>query len=204
MLSKYETKLLSDEEPEFNRESGYIFMLLGACAMSLGCTIPMRFRTTMQKVFMCVGMPADGIKQLDKALNGPIAYKNGEAYHFDSLGLIDTMNSMKMENKENMTPSPSPSPKFINVHGPGTMFYNPPMGSKKGLNELKAAFAEEKYGQDVCGGCGAKEGKDGADLLYCAKCKSRKYCGKDCQAEHWKFHKTVCKVSSSGKENVKS
>lgn len=52
-----------------------------------------------------------------------------------------------------------------------------------------------KYGVEVCGACGGKEGKEGAVLLQCAKCKGQKYCSKECQKEDWKRHKSGCVAS---------
>ncbi len=31
-------------------------------------------------------------------------------------------------------------------------------------------------------------------LLTCSVCKREKYCSKECQAAHWKVHKSLCKV----------
>ena len=82
------------------------------------------------------------------------------------------------------------------------MFDCAPKGSTSGLNELKAKFAEGKHSIDACGGCGAKKGEDDAALLACGKCKKRQYCGKECQAKHWKLHKKVCEAPNGGKENA--
>lgn len=63
MLDKYESKLLSNSKKEQHkammemREPGYIFMILGARAMTCGCKIPKTYKTTMQKVYMCVDLP---------------------------------------------------------------------------------------------------------------------------------------------------
>lgn len=57
MLDKYEARLLSEENSDPFRAPGYIFMLLGACAIGLGCPIPKTYKTTMQKVYMCVDLP---------------------------------------------------------------------------------------------------------------------------------------------------
>lgn len=63
MLDKYESMLLSNSKKEQHkammemREPGYIFMILGACAMTCGCKIPKTYKTTMQKVYTCVDLP---------------------------------------------------------------------------------------------------------------------------------------------------
>jgi hypothetical protein len=37
-----------------------------------------------------------------------------------------------------------------------------------------------------CGNCAAPEGKNGVTLKPCPKCKLTSYCGRACQAAHWK------------------
>ena len=92
-----------------------------------------------------------------------------------------------------------------NTPGPGTMFYNPPKGSTKGLKELKVNFFEHRHSAEACGECGAVEGKDGNAFLDCGGCFSRKYCSKECQKAHWAAaHKEFCKKSAKAKqESVK-
>lgn len=194
MLEKYETKLLSGDPGEFLREPGYIFMLLGACAMTLGCKIPATFRHTMEQVYMCVGLPSEGVKQMERALKGPDAYEDGVPYDFASPGLIETAN---LKHSLQTGPPPSGAPWHgLNVHGPGTMFYQPPKGDTSGLRKLKARYEakinDEKYGADVCGGCGAEDGEKGVHLRNCARCMGRKYCSKECQKKQWPLHKEVC------------
>lgn len=48
------------------------------------------------------------------------------------------------------------------------------------------------YDGKSCMSCG--KGRDGepVDLSCCSRCKTVKYCGKDCQRLHWKFHKITC------------
>ena len=42
-------------------------------------------------------------------------------------------------------------------------------------------------------------------IMRCSRCKLVFYCGRDCQAAHWKSHKTVCKdVLVDEKENYPS
>lgn len=38
----------------------------------------------------------------------------------------------------------------------------------------------------------AKCGKGGEKLLSCSRCKKLRYCGTECQREHWKVHKLNC------------
>jgi len=41
-------------------------------------------------------------------------------------------------------------------------------------------------------------------LSMCGYCKSVRYCGTDCQEEHWKSHKNVCENMKDEKENKKN
>ena len=133
---------------------------------------------------------------MKKALNGPSGFKDGEPYDFKSQGLLEKMNAPH----HNRLPNPF-GLYGMNVWGPGTMFYNPPKGSTQGLEELKKAKANEsKFDEDVCGGCGAKEKQGGGPLQECAKCKTRKYCSKECQKKQWHFHQRVCEALGHGKE----
>jgi len=43
-----------------------------------------------------------------------------------------------------------------------------------------------------CAGCGAGTGRDGEALLRCSGCKRKQYCGRECQKQHWKKHKSHC------------
>lgn len=54
---------------------------------------------------------------------------------------------------------------------------------------------KQEWPDDVCGGCGAKQRRDGEELDECSKCHKRRYCSRQCQKDDWKTHKTVCKVA---------
>lgn len=41
----------------------------------------------------------------------------------------------------------------------------------------------------ICATCG----KEGEKLPKCERCRSVRYCGRSCQAQHWPTHKLVCK-----------
>ena len=47
----------------------------------------------------------------------------------------------------------------------------------------------------TCVNCGAAEMTDSVALKPCSRCKAVVYCGKACQAQHWKLggHRSVCK-----------
>lgn len=46
--------------------------------------------------------------------------------------------------------------------------------------------------EDKCGNCGAT----GVKLMNCTRCRSDKYCSKECQRAAWPKHKQVCKIIS--------
>lgn len=71
--------------------SVYILRIIGACAMSLGCTLASSFISLLKKKYTSAGLMDDAKNQMKKALFGPDGYWNGIPYEFGSLGLIDTM-----------------------------------------------------------------------------------------------------------------
>lgn len=155
----------------------YEFVLLGACAMTLGCKIPDDFKELLIEKYRSTELQRDSLHGMQLALgDGPERYK-GTPYDFGSKGLIETANSRDPAEDIN-----SNMPYIgLNVPAPFGLFSSP-----KGV-PLK------EYPVGVCGGCGAKDRLDGEPLLSCGKCKTKKYCGKVCQQAHFKQHKRVCK-----------
>jgi hypothetical protein len=51
----------------------------------------------------------------------------------------------------------------------------------------------------VCASCGAPGDSipDGVKLKPCSVCKTAKYCGRECQVEHWKKHKPDCRAPTA-------
>lgn len=63
----------------------YFFVLLGACAMSLGCRLPDAYKAALRNKFRNAGLMRDALTQMDTALNDPErGYKNGKPYDFGS------------------------------------------------------------------------------------------------------------------------
>ncbi len=56
----------------------------------------------------------------------------------------------------------------------------------KDNNPATKALPDEKY----CECCG----KEDDDCLLCVGCRRVRYCGKECQAEHWNIHREHCKL----------
>ena len=45
-----------------------------------------------------------------------------------------------------------------------------------------------------------KEGTKDKPMKHCSKCKITKYCSRECQSAHWKYHKVVCNAEKDLKE----
>ncbi|KAL1597178.1 hypothetical protein SLS60_008760 [Paraconiothyrium brasiliense] len=187
LITKKKAKMLApSSEYDFFRDPCYELLLLGACAMGLGCTLPSDHLNMLRKVYTEGGLMPGALRQMRKALFGPDGFTNGVPYDFESKGLLETANSMDDDDHK-----PGAS-GFVgmNVIGPGG-FFGTGMGNSSTspvIKELRAQHAKP----NACGGCGVKAQQSGAALLQCAKCKHRRYCSSACQKKHWKVHKKVC------------
>ena len=176
-------------------QPGYTFVLVGACAMSLGCKLRTDIRRRLINKFDRSGLMPEAENQICAALIGPNAYKSGEPYEFDSPGLVETANA-----DTNRTPNAF-GVIGLNVPAPGGFFAAPKRTTKLPPKPTDAEL-ESMFPGELCAGCGAKEGEEGGALLACGKCKTRKYCGKECQKQHWKLHKALCEGPEGNKENI--
>jgi hypothetical protein len=156
----------------------YQFVLLGACAMSLGCKIPDDFKELLIEKYRTTNFGRDALHSMQLALgDGPGRYKD-LPYDFESKGLVQMANAREAEDDT------GPGLPWVGLNVPVPFLFNDP---KSDLIQC--------YPANVCGGCGAKDRLDGEPLLSCSKCKVRKYCGKVCQQAHFKQHKRVCEES---------
>jgi hypothetical protein len=168
-LSEYDQVMAEDEHDR----AVYDFVLLGACAMSLGCKITDTFKEELIKRYRTTQFQRDALGQLQVALgDGPNRYKGGVPYQFP--GLEDLPGDREREDCIH------PNSMLINVWAPFGMHRD-------------TRVEKREYPANVCGGCGAKDRLDGQPLLSCSKCKTKKYCGRVCQQAHFKQHKRVCK-----------
>ncbi|KAK5135339.1 hypothetical protein LTR08_005443 [Meristemomyces frigidus] len=202
MVAKMEATDFTDGMEDYKGYSriGYKYVLLGACAMTLGCTLPPTFKQSLAEKYTTVGLMRVALVQMKKALVGPDAFNSGAPYHFVSLNLESEDDKLY------------PGSMMLNVQAPGNPFQTPAMMA--GMQETMAKIKREtgfgmggtgkpppkEFGTEVCGGCGAEECGDGGALVKCAKCKKQKYCGRECQKKHWKAHKTVCEAKMEGGE----
>ncbi|PPJ51870.1 hypothetical protein CBER1_09071 [Cercospora berteroae] len=92
-LNKWEAKAFGTRPKYEYPDSGYAFVLLGACAMTLGCKLSPATLQNMRKMLTKCGLMPDALTQMDAALNGPGSSK-GEPWHLDSPGLLETANNL--------------------------------------------------------------------------------------------------------------
>ena len=196
LIAKKEAKMMDD--PTGNKEKMleyhmedpcYAYVLLGACAMTLGCQLPNAYVAMLRKVYAEGGLMPDAQKQMKKALFGPDGYTNGVPYDFESKSLVEEANSKpKEEEKDNGC-----GYQLMNVLSPGGLFNT---GMTTSLTSTVIKELRDQYNKpDACGNCDAKHGPEGQALLVCSKCKKRRYCSAACQKKAWKIHKKVCEPS---------
>jgi hypothetical protein len=183
LIADKEAKLLTIPEKHEWHDPCYIYVLLGVCAMTLGCQLPESYISMLKKVYREGGLMPVALKQMKKALFGPDGFENGVPYDFE----VKSFEQMAMETDRKPGSSGIIS---MNVIGPGGIF-NTGMGdstTSKIIKELR----DKHNNPDLCGGCGLKAGEEGTVLMRCGQCKDRKYCSSDCQKKSWKVHKKVC------------
>ena len=186
LIEKWQAKLLAVPEEFQFFDPCYEYVLLGACAMTLGCTLPESYLSMLKRVYTEGGLMPDALKQMKKALFGPDGFENGTPYDFESEGLLETAASSTAE--------PGPLGWVgLNVIGPGG-FWNTGMGDSTTSSIIKELRSQHNR-PSACGSCGTEEGKDGGALFVCSRCKARKYCGPACQKSHWKVHKKICELA---------
>jgi hypothetical protein len=199
MIAKKEATMLAmpakERELEFAlQDPCYVYVLLGACAMTLGCQLPERYIAMLKKVYTKGGLMPDALKQMKKALADPNGYRNGEPYDFESKSLVETANSDDREDEK-----PSTFGFFsMNVPSPGGLF-DTGMGSSSASAIIKD-LRNKPNKPNVCAGCGTDSAKGGQTLLVCSRCKDRKYCSLECQKLHWKVHKKLCEPAIGSNE----
>jgi ribosomal protein S14 len=193
MIAKKKAKMVAPSSGDteefwdsFGRDPCCVYVLLGACAMTLGCQLPDDYITMLKKVYTEGGLMPDAQLQMKKALFGPDSYKTGEPYDFKSKTLEEEANSRHGGEPNSLGFLP------MNVLGPGS-FFNTGMTTSSTSIVIKE-LREQAKGAHVCAVCGAKNGYQGTSLLLCSRCKNRKYCSAGCQKQHWKIHKKACEA----------
>ncbi|CAE7176278.1 hypothetical protein CFE70_005481 [Pyrenophora teres f. teres 0-1] len=191
LIAKKEAKMLGaltgskDEMLEHCIEDPcYVYVLLGACAMTLGCQLPDAYVAMLKKVYTEGGLMPQAQKQMKKALFGPDGYVNGVPYDIESKSLVEEANSRPREASNGL------GYQLMNVMSPGGMF-NTGMTTSSTSTVIKE-LRDQRNKPDVCGHCDAKHRSKDQALLTCSKCKKRSYCSVECQKKAWKVHKKVC------------
>ncbi|KAJ5591619.1 uncharacterized protein N7459_001988 [Penicillium hispanicum] len=64
------------------------------------------------------------------------------------------------------------------------------------LDDMIAAGESTIRGIHTCGACGRWKKSDGSDLMTCSRCRTVKYCSRECQRADWKYHKPGCSDKS--------
>lgn len=152
----------------------YNLVLIGVCAMTLGCKIPSDFKQLMIAKYRTTDFQRDALGQIQVALgDGPDRYKEGTPYNFPGL--------KELPGDRDRDDRLFPGGWLINTPAPF------------GLIRNNRPVPKRVYPADVCGACGADKRFEGESLLCCGGCGTMKYCGKVCQQAHYKQHKPTCK-----------
>lgn len=193
---------------------GYDFVMLGACAMSLGASLAAAQRDIVRSLYTRVGLARDAVTQMKDALDPDTGYKNGVAGDFGSLGVRD-ISAKEEVKKEDLL---FPGTRQINTRAPvpyrleewevvKMTFFRQITKVEVSAKDLATGFANlkispngvekkvKKFDEKACAGCGAEQGLDGNGFKVCGKCGKSQYCSKECQKAHWQMaHKKECKV----------
>ena len=126
MFAELERKFLSGEAVSGSMDypgycsAGYMYVLLGACAMTLGCKLDSTVIDSLKRKHLTVGFMRDALKQLDRALYGNKRYRNGNPYNFGSRCVRDTTPADIPEEDKLCAGS-----NMINVQPPGNPLLRP-------------------------------------------------------------------------------
>ncbi|KAH9880133.1 hypothetical protein J1614_002159, partial [Plenodomus biglobosus] len=141
----------------------YAYVLLGACAMSLGCQLSTEYIAMLKKVYTEAGFMPDALSQLEAALFGPDRYENGKRYDFESKTILETANAMPAKKKG----STALGYTLMNVPSPGGIFNNGASDSRTSL--IMKELRDKYHNANACGGCGNKSSAGDKELLLCAR-----------------------------------
>ncbi|KAK5711453.1 hypothetical protein LTR17_018389 [Elasticomyces elasticus] len=189
LVDKYLAKYFANSDEDYHPPE-YILCILGACAMSLGCTLPTLYKAQLKALYPSTLRMSEANNQMKKALCGPNGFVNGVPYDVESVGLLE------MADRDDGGGAPG-TVQGMNVQGQFGLFGAPRAKPdvKAKLRRTMEAIREEGGGAQsgMCGQCGAGE-SEGKVLSKCAKCKIRAYCSREHQAAHWPVHKHFCKA----------
>ncbi|KAM0716506.1 hypothetical protein Q7P37_007951 [Cladosporium fusiforme] len=179
---------------------GFHPVILGACAMSLGCstlyTAPgykMFFKTykdMLVGIFECVPLMDGAKEQMKKALLDADGFKPGSPLDFSTFARSSALSA-----------SAKADPCLALLHGGLPHGYD----SKRKIEPIVGQFEHvigpcdkedmEYPDDDLCGHCGRKPRKP----LTCRRCRDQKYCSKLCQRVDYERHEVVCRTPEDAK-----
>ncbi|KAK5117762.1 hypothetical protein LTR85_008737 [Meristemomyces frigidus] len=195
---------------------GHLPVLLGACAMSLGCKLDgipgyKMYSNTYREFLSGIYEPAPfmdkAMEQMYSALHGPVAYVDGTPYDFGSLTCAEVVAARAA--KGITTPLTREKSSGEAYMGGLPVGYKTSRGLGKAplggmafriigpsSSKVDMGYHDSDKGRCARKGCGRKQPRDGGaeKLLQCGKCKDVEYCGKACQKEDWKRHKGCCRT----------
>ena len=75
------------------------------------------------------------------------------------------------------------------------------VAAQRAESEASPRACGRKIPPDVvaCEACAAVAEPRGAKFMQCSRCRTTRYCSKECQKAHWTTHKKYCKIIAAGK-----
>jgi len=107
LIAKFVKKARNNERVNSAWRPRYVCVLLGACAMTLGCTIPASFKKYLCRTYKDpkeTGLMRDALVQMRKALFGPDGYIDGEPYDFGTKGMRATAEAGGAAKEDRLVP----------------------------------------------------------------------------------------------------
>lgn len=161
----------------------YGLVLVGYCAMQLGCVLPRGFLASLKAnlhVFRDTLFPA-GMEQMRKACED---YIDGKPFDFPSFDDVENLMAQVVSASDPETPGLETVP-------PGSSTASASSGQ-----QADASFCVVEYcfwfPPGTCANCGSPRGFGNLALKRCKGCKDTLYCFEGCQKWHWSRHKRHC------------
>jgi hypothetical protein len=180
---------------------GFVPLILGACAMSLGCrtlyTAPgykawfHTYKEMLIGIYIEVPLMDAAREQMRKALLGPDGFEPGTPIKFE-----------RFARPKDYVPVADEDSTMALMVGGAPWDYKPKW--QKGIDDGFITHAvcpnlktDLGYSTDetLCGGCGTCHAKP----LICSKCRDQVYCSKACQKKDFGRHRACCRTPEDAK-----